>query len=287
MHFESRMTWEKLALELELIATEDPSTLAPVLMAINSMLWPTESQEWTHRTLSFMSYELQTKCEHKCEADRLHVLNEYFFHTKCFQIQPHTMELQACDLLIKPVLTQKAGCCLPVSMVYLHLASALDLPIHLIHANNHYLLKWVRGGKSCYIDLNQNGYILNEQQMAQILQKSMEPGKEPAQLDVLPARLILTRYIHDVIRVFEREKQDDALHIALNILLKLEPNLLTALAKRAAVRRRLSLTKESLADLKRYFSFVEFNQAPAELQSIFYEIQTSENLPPSHSETLH
>lgn len=287
MHFESRMTWEKLALELELVASEDPSTLVPLLMAINSMLWPTESQEWTYRTLTFMSYELQALCEHKCEADRLQVLNEYFFKNKCFQIQPHTMPLQACDLLIKPVLTQKAGCCLPVSIVYLHLASELDLPVHLIHANNHYLLKWVRGGKSCYIDLNQNGYILNEQQMAQILQKSMEPGKEPPQLDVLPARHILTRYIQDVIRVFEREKQDDALHVSLNILLKLDPNLLPALAKRASVRWRLSLTKEALVDLKRYFSFVEFNQSPTELQTIFYQIQTSENLPSIHTEILH
>ena len=165
MNLESRITWEKLAIELELLGSDDPSSLTQLLIGLNCLLWPLERPEWCSRTINFMAYDLMAKSEGLGEAERFQLLNDYFFRQKGFQILSAKVgDLNENHLLIKPVLTQRAGAPIVIALLYLHLVSHLDLPAYLIPLRHHVLLKWVRAGRSCYIDLASNGEVLGEEQ---------------------------------------------------------------------------------------------------------------------------
>lgn len=280
MQFESRITWEKLALELELLTVEDPSSLVPLLIGINSVLWPNEPHEWAFRTINFMGYELAARCEGYEEQDRYHILNDYFFDLKGFQFHgKSSADCNENDWLIKPILTKKSGAPLTLALLYLHLATHVDLPIYLVHMHNHCILKWVRSGKSNFIDLSNGGRLMSEEQMLAFLNRSVgnsdeRNGKEDSILEILPGRRVLQRYLEQLIQVYDKETQLHELHMCFNVLLKLDGANLRYLGCRALLRQRLGYVKEAMGDLKRYFSFVDRAHAPSELQTAYYELKS-------------
>ena len=160
MNLESRITWQKLSLELELLSSEDPSTLVPLIVGLNSALWPEQDYERIHRSINFMTYELISKAEGYEEEDRYQILNDYFFDQKGFQfVLPQEHSSNPSDLLVEPVLQNKKGESLPLAILYQHLANHLDLPIYLVNMNSMLVLKWVRVGKSNFIHLFDHGRI--------------------------------------------------------------------------------------------------------------------------------
>lgn len=273
MQVENRMTWEKLSIELELLASEDPASLIQLMMGLNHWLAPVESLESVNRTLNFMTYELMAQTENLAEAERFDLLNRYYFCAKGFQVlqlKPH--ETQERHLLLKPVLEERAGAPIAIALVYLHLAAHLDLPAYLIQLRNHYLLKWVRGGRSSYIDLCAEGRLVGEEELMQICARAVDstPGAEA--LSILPNRKIFLRYADDLVRAYDRENAHERLHAMYNVILKVEPQNSRILGRRALLRRKLGLDKEALADLKRYFAFVDRTQAPPDMIRTFQEL---------------
>ncbi|MGE0764447.1 MAG: transglutaminase family protein [Bdellovibrionales bacterium] len=273
MQIESRMTWEKLVIELELLGSEDTSAILQLLVGLNSWLCPEDSMEWASRNLNFMTYELMAQSEGLTEAERFELLNQYYFKTKGFQVlQLKTHETQERHLLLKPVLENRAGAPLAITMLYLHFAAHLDLPAYLIQLRNHYLLKWVRGGRSSYIDLCNEGRLLSEEELIQIMARVNEPNAATEPLSILPNRKIFLRYSDDLVRIYDRTDSHERLYAIYNVILKVEPQNSRIIGRRALLCRKMGLDKEALADLKRYFSFVDRGQAPTEMVVAFQEL---------------
>ena len=63
MTFETRLTWEKLVIELKLLRNEDFGSLVPLCIGIQSLLWPKDGIETCFRHVQFMSFEIQKACE--------------------------------------------------------------------------------------------------------------------------------------------------------------------------------------------------------------------------------
>lgn len=267
------MTWEKLSIDLEMLGSEDSVTLTHVLQGLNGLLTPQDSPEWASRALNFMTYELMAQCEGLEESDRFERLNEFFFRQKGFQFFSNPQgDLSESQLLLRPVLESRVGTPLMIALLYLHLAAHLDLPAYLVGIKGAYIMKWVRSGHCTYVDLCQDGRILTEAQVMDLVLRGAEEGKSVEALNILPARRLLTRYLDQLIRIYEKSEQSLKLHLIYNVLLKVEPQNSKALGQRALLRRQLGLEKDALADLKRYFSFVDRSQAPAELLAIFQEL---------------
>lgn len=265
MQFTSTASWEKLAIELEMLATEDPSSLAQLMATLNSWLVPQDSLEAANRTLNFMTYELMAQAETLNEAERFALLNHYYFKLKGFQI----LELKASEtlerhLLLKPVLEARAGAPMAIALIYLHLAAHLDLPAYMIQMRNHFLLKWVRGGHSSYIDLCNEGRLVCEEELMQLVTRAVD-GPSGESLSLLPNRKTFLRYAEDLVRVYERLELHERLHSMYNVILKAEPQNSRILGRRALLRRQLGYDKDALADLKRYFAFVDRNQASPDM----------------------
>ena len=290
MLFESCMTWEKLTLEIELLILEESDSMLPLVVGANLLLDPDQKSESLFRKLNFMAYELTAQCKDKTEEERLEILNQYFFTTARFQIKSfgHNSADER-DLLIQDVIEHRSGDALPIALIYLHFARHLDLPIYLINLKNDCTLKWVRSGRSEFIDLTQSGLVLNENELIQALNKSVKKIKDLGSscLDILPCKQILQKYLFTLKRLYERTEHLERLLIVLNILLKMEPSQLKLLSQRALLQRDLGLHKEALADIKRYFSFTNKEDAPAELKMAYYELMATKSLISTTEPLLH
>lgn len=284
MRLSKELTWERFVLDLEMLLVEDPSSLAPLALNLNHILWPEDGQEQSLRTINFMCYELMARCQEKDEEGRLLELLNYFFKEKGFQITPPSTEgwLED-DLLIKTSLQNKKGAPLPITLIFLHLASQLDLPIYLVHLKRHCIVKWVRGGKSNFLDLSAEGLVLTQEQLLEMMNSSRGTSAETC-LEILPSKKVFLRYSEELSKLYTQANDLVRLLTTYNTRLVIEPNNLELLAARALLRQKMGFIKEGLQDLKRYFSFVEKDHSPLELQQAFLQMQTAVEMLPVRNE---
>lgn len=282
MNFDNRITWERLSSEIEMLAAEQPNSLVPLLMSLNSILQPEESQEWSDRTLKFMTYELVNLADNYAELDRLHILNDYFFDQKGFQIVSANHTPNPDHLMMKGVLTKRIGAPLPVTLLYLHLATHLDLPLYPIKLNQMTVLKWIQSEKTHYLDLCAAGRLLEQSQLIRLLnQESQRPQlefQEGSCLDILPSKQIFLNYVKELVRLYAQSENPRQKLITYDVLLQVDPNHLEALADRALLRQRLGYAQDAILDLKRYFSYVDQNQAPHDLQIAYRQLQSLDKI---------
>ena len=289
-----RIVWEKLSFDLKLLAAENPGSLAPVLIEINTLLEDLESGEAIQRMLNFMAYELTALSSELNEQDRFIFLNDYFFNRKGFQSRPPADgALHSEDLLIRAVLQNKTGHPMVLALIYSHLATQIDIPVFLINLPCHSILKWVRGGRSSYVDLTENGSLLEEGRLVELVNKNFcnDEDRKNESLDILPSKQVMQMYLTLLLDYFELGKNKNQLLLLYSILLSLEPSNLKVLARRSLLLREMGQTKRAIADLKRYFSFIDRSQSSPELQMAFLELQqlTEPDLfaPPSNNCYLH
>jgi len=283
MTWESRYTWEKLVLELKILRAEDFGALVPLCIGIQSVMWPKDNNEPVMRGLQFMGFELLKLCENKPEGERWEILRSFLFDEKGFQLaSERPKEISESAVLMRSVLEDRIGHPLPVVFLLLHLAHYLDLPVALIQARHHFLLKWVRSGKTIYMDLYNEGRALNDQELIQVLNRSA------SNLEVWSAKQLLTQYLELLMHAFERSQNLAQLHVVYNLLIELDEANTTILGQRALLRHKLGFTREALSDLKRYFSFIEKTHAPSELQQAWLELERTPEPPVrGPSELLH
>ncbi len=277
MTFETRFTSEKLALELKLLRNEDFGSLVPLAVGINSVLWPNDNIEACFRQIQFFGFEIVKNCDGLEESARWDILRKFVFEEKGFQVSS-TRDVSEEEVLMKSVLDERCGHPLPVVFLLLHLAHFLDLPMALIQARHHFLLKWVRSGKTVYLDLYNGCRALNDAELVKVLNSTA------SNLEVWSAKQLMIQYLELLMQTFESSQDLPQLHVIYNLLLQLDDSNTSILGQRALLRQRLGFSKEALSDLKRYFSFIEKNQAPGELQQAWMELEAAPE-PPNRAPT--
>jgi regulator of sirC expression with transglutaminase-like and TPR domain len=283
MTFETRFTFEKLLLELKLLRNEDFSALVPLAIGVHAVLWPKENVETCFRQIQFMGFEVIKECDGLGEADRFEVLRKFIFQDKAFQVSTGaSQDVGESQVLLKCVLDDRRGHPLLVVFIFLYMAHFLDIPIALIQARHHFLLKWVRSGKTLYLDLYNECRPLGDRELIQFLNRSS------SNLEVWSAKQLMTQYLELLMSAFESAQNLPQLHVVYNLLLQLDDGNTSILGQRALLRQKLGYTREALSDLKRYFSFVERSHAPNELQQAWLELDAAPEPPPrGPTEVLH
>ena len=274
--FESRMTWEKLKLELDLLNTESPTSLMPLVIGANSYLMPDEPFDKLYQQLSYMNYEIASQCESLCEEERLLILNDFFFSQKGFTpnvSQVSNQEPQ--NLLINYFLQLRQGHPILISIAYSHFAAQLDLPIYICSTKMPHILKWIRGKeKTTFIDTMANGQPLTYEDIIEIYNTETESNSiSQNAFDILPARNVLSHYLNELYSQYNSELCSFSPIEILNILIGLHPSHLKYLSARALVYKDEGDHKAALKDLKRYFSFIDRTSASPQLKMAYYELQ--------------
>ncbi|NJL24752.1 MAG: hypothetical protein HC902_06010 [Calothrix sp. SM1_5_4] len=195
-------------MELKLLRNEDFGALLPLSIGINSILWPKDNVESTFRQVQFLGYQILKNCEGLEEAERWEALRRFIFEERGFQLSSNRIpDVRENHVLMKPVLEERYGHPLPLVFLFLHLAHFLDLPIALIQARHHFLLKWVRSGKTIYLDLYNEGRALTDQELIQVLNRSA------SNLEVWSAKQLILQYLELLKRAFEGSQNLALLHI--------------------------------------------------------------------------
>lgn len=277
----TRVTWEKLLLEVRHLQPEDDALLIPALIGTNAVLTPRNDVERCFAQVQFLSFELQQFVKDSGVGERWQKLREFFFQQKNFRIQTSSLkEVQDRDLLLKPILSDKSGHPLPMTLLLLYLAKSIDLPVHLVQARQHFILKCSVSGKCSYMDVMNGGQILTDSEVVRILQNS--------NMELWDARGLFRHYLEELIRIYEKHSQGQLLHTIYNLFLHLDESNLPILGRRALLRKRMGFLKEALSDLKRYFSFVDRGHAPIELQTAMRDLEkVSGDSPRESSAVLH
>jgi regulator of sirC expression with transglutaminase-like and TPR domain len=147
-----------MAITSETNFTLESTNSFDALVAINRALGVDDSQDTCSRIVKFMTYELATLCDNDSHEQIFLKLNEYFFKTKNFKLSTE-------PVLLKNVLEERRGCGIVLALLYVHFAQSLGLKLQLIHWPLHTTLKCELENKSCFIDLEQNGKILCEDEI--------------------------------------------------------------------------------------------------------------------------
>ena len=278
MTFEPRYSWEKLTDELRRLDEADHAALAPLCLAIHSVLDPNENFELCFRQIQFLGFEVRDVAQHSNEVERWDALRAFVYQTKKFAVAGTRGHSNLDDVLMKEVLARRAGHPLLIAFLILNLAATLNLPLCLLRAKHHYLLKWVRPGKTAYLDIFDEGRALTDQQLITMVNRTS------SRLETYGARALVARYLDLLAQSFERADSLAKLHGAYDLMLLIDEMNIEALGRRALLRRRLGMEREARSDLKRYFSFVEINEAPAELREAWRQ---NDEPPPAPPQLLH
>lgn len=272
-----RLILDRLLIELQQLKADKCShTLVPTIICINSLFVEENNEDSLCRNLKFMVYEIMALAAHLPEAEHCSLLNNYFFNTKGFQclpLAPRTMGIEY--LMLQSTLNNRSGHPLIVALIYCHLANSLKLPIFISSLHFPHLVKWVRGNQNSFINLEKQGELASEQELALVINRKHQFSlrREGESLDILSSLQIVIAYLHLIIECFEVNKDRESLLFLYGILMQADPSNLKILARRSLLYREMGRVKEAIADLKRYFSFVEKNQASPELQIAFSELQ--------------
>lgn len=257
-------------MEIRHLKSEDSKALVPTLVGTNAIIFPADNVEDCFRQVHYLGFELNQLCQGLIAKDRWRVLREFFFQIKGFQVVlSDWANVREKDLLIKPILETRVGDPLPITLLFLHLAMALELPVSLVQARKHFVVKCVIDGQSSYLDISKNGRVLDDTEIFQMLQNAK------CNLDLWCARELYRHYLEELIRLFENRQNPQMLHTIYNLFLHLDESNLPVLGRRALLRQRMGFAKEAITDLKRYFSFVDRSHAPIELQKAMQDLEAA------------
>jgi len=229
------------------------------LVTIAQRFNPDFSPDNCTRTINFMTYELQANADTSEPENCYQKLNHYFFEHKNFKRLP-------AHHFLNEILAERGGCPIALALLYIHLGQSLGLRLKLVHWPLHAILHWDDNGLCHYIDLEHNGKILDEDELLQIINKHKD------QVRTLNLTESIVQYLAYLAMQFRQQMQLEKLHEALTLILQVEPENTRFLAERALLRKELGLTKESLADFKRYFAFTEASTAPNEMAAAYQEL---------------
>ncbi len=221
-----------------------------------------------NRLVNFMFYELASKTNGQTPDDIFLTLNEYFFRFKNFRID-------ASPVLLDEILKKRCGCYSAVALLYIYLSRRLGLKVDFVRWPQRAILKWQCKGKSRYLDLEQCGQVLTEDELLAVLNERLEsPKLNRDQVESLTHHEAVIQYLTYLSFFYRRTGDREKLHTTFCLILSLEPENARFLAERALLRRELGLVKDALHDMKRYFAFTEKVSASSDLVLAYEELKT-------------
>ena len=256
---------------------EDLSQITKHVILLNKNLDATTDVENLVRRLQFLCYELRAQIgDGESLENKLRILNDFFFYQKNFLAvsATDTEDPPYQSLFLEKALLQKAGSSITITLIYNHLAQHIGLPLYFIDLDPKCFLKFVGDEQTIFIDLSRGGKFLSAEDLLENIRKRLKNEKLSVSkvCESLTPSQFLVNYLNSIKRHLLRSASLNELLIVQNSLLDLLPQNLSLLGERALLHYKLNLWKNSVSDLKRYFSFQPRERAPQELVRIYEEM---------------
>ncbi len=233
-----------------------------ILVRINESLNGKTQSDQCVRAINFMIYELNSQCSGAEPLQRLEKLNQLFFQTKNFRLDNEPLDLQN-------VLVTRSGSAICLALIYIHIGQSLGLKLQLVHWPLHAVIRLSTDTKCFYLDLENKGTILSEEELLKLVHQH---GENVKTLNLREAELQYLSYA--IVGLRQKNDLSSALKL-MDLILTIEPENMRCLAERALLKKDLGLLKEALLDFKRYFSFVDINSASHDVITSFRAVKES------------
>ncbi|MCB0412917.1 MAG: hypothetical protein KDD50_01205 [Bdellovibrionales bacterium] len=272
MFFHSKIDWQKIKHELDLLRASEGYSIGPLLLAINCYINAEPQSSRFFKKLYRYCFLIEDKVKNLAEEERLLQLNQFIFEDMQFQIIPESLNNNVYELLPESLLISQKGPALSIAIFYLHLAEFLELPIYLANHSSFCVLKWIRPKKTTFIDLSQQGKILTEEEVLEFFNnKKPIPQCHANLLERMSSKDIVTLYLEKILEFLGRTNFYKKIILIYDILLELHPSNTGYIVKRALTKKAIGLNKEALLDFKRYFTYIDKKDAPHEIKLAYYE----------------
>ncbi len=255
MNLKEQLIWDQLNIELKLFSIDPDHNLIHFLLKLESFLEPENNFSTLENEITQLSFNLFSQCKDLPENLQIKKLNEFFFNELQFKIgkkQP--------NLLLSQLLKSKKSSAITINVLYCFFCTRLNLAVFPINLSSS-VLKWVRGGKSSYLNLENNGKLATEKDLVKFLNKS-ESQKDMFEISSQCDQL--DDYLDQLCQSYEKENNYFAALSCLDLLLQGKPSHLPTLKKRSALKQKLGLNKEALKDFNTYASYSEMNTSDKE-----------------------
>jgi len=258
---------------------DDLTEITKHISLVNKRLLASTDTAHLIRRLQFLCYELRSQLAgNESVENKFEILNDFFFKQKNFLVQLNIEseidDLNCQSLFLENTLVQRSGCPMLISLIYSHLALHIGLPLYFIDLEPKYFLKYEGLAKTLFVDLSRNGSFLTAEELLESIRcRLKDENISISQIcESLTFREFLVSYLSHFKKKFIMQSKLNELLIIQNSLLDLLPQNLNLLGERAILYYKLNLPKNSVLDLKRYFSFQHRDRAPQELIRIYDEL---------------
>jgi regulator of sirC expression with transglutaminase-like and TPR domain len=256
---------------------------------ITHRLDPSVPAEWMIKRVQFLAYELQTfirtvtSTEALRDAEKLSLLNRFFFSEKKFRCVVETSSTQANapqngqtieGLRLNKVLSSRVGAPVVLELIYAYLADVIGLTLEFVDLKPICFLKWRDRDQARYIDVSRNGKTLTNDEVIETLSTRfrMTSFSSSQVLETCSATSFTFEYVSSLKQALGAMHDPQTVLFLQDTLIGYQPSNLQLVGERALLHRRLGNLKSALADLKRYFSFHDKTRSPSELINLHSEL---------------
>jgi regulator of sirC expression with transglutaminase-like and TPR domain len=222
------------------------------------------------KRIAFVGHELDHRIRPDMDSkEKLSIITNYFFEELQFVCSPD-------NIFLPTVLQTKRGSPLSLGMVYRELAKKYGLDIKHIVYPNHRLLKWVRNDECLYIDLQDQGHMLNSSEIIVFL-KNMATQTQDKILENLSDEEVFVSYVTKLKEYYIKNNFIELALKSYDKILQIRPNSFSVIKERALLYYNMGKNHEALSDLKRYFSFSNPDKVSIDLLELYSRLAKNKN----------
>lgn len=191
-------------------------------------------------------------------VQRAEALSRFLFKERGFHGSRHDYYARA-NSYLNEVLDDREGLPITLSVLYIELARRLDLKVVGVALPGHFVVRHEPpGGPAQLLDVFEGGTPLTKKDAQALVERRTGQPAEEADFAAVSKKAILSRMLHNLLGIAERERDRDGMLRYLDALLALDPDAHTERWARAVFRYQAGRRIGALADCDRILE-----QAPA------------------------
>lgn len=188
------------------------------------------------------------------DREKLEKLNQLLFEELGFH-GSRTDYYQRANSYLNRVLDDREGLPIALSMLYLSMASRLDVPMEGVGLPGHFVVRHRPvEGEPQLIDPFDRGKILSREDAAKLVMTNSGVALEPQHLEATPARAMLLRMLQNLLNLAQVAQDREAMIRYLDAMIAIDPTLVRERGLRAIVRFETGRRQSAAIDLDWFLS---------------------------------
>ncbi len=239
------------------------------ILKINSQIKPQCTVERLVRQVQFYTCEVKSLVAKKTDPiEKVKFLLWFLFEHKKFQVSDgETVTID--QVLVEDVLEKRKGLPLPMAILFQEISSEIGVKLDFVSFHGFRLLKLVHRGRSFFVDIVDKK-VLSTDDLLKLINRQKRDSVEKIMnmFETANHSSVLRGYLNTLKSSCEKSSLHRQLLRIYDLILENYPTSVRELGERALLLKNFGEDQLAQMDLRRYFSFVNTEKAPAALREI-------------------